>query len=103
MCRYKIFDWFVEDKILLAYQERPFASKGKAPFCAKTDFRYIADEDRGQMTWLTVGASGVITGGLEEEGVIASYEHPITGDHRKLDFKEGMRYVLRNITRDSRS
>jgi len=98
---YEIIDWFVKDKILQAYQEWPFANKGKAPFRAKTDFRYIDLEDRWQMTWLTVGASGIFTGGLEEGSVIAFYEHEFTGDRRKLGFQEGMRYVFRNMTRDS--
>ena len=98
---FEIIDWFVKDKILHAFQEWPFTSKGKAPFRARTDFRYIASEDRWQMTWLTSGSSGVYTGGLEEGGVIAFYEHEFTGDRRELEFKEGMRYVWRNITRDT--
>jgi hypothetical protein len=98
---YEIIDWFVKDKILQAFQEWPFTNKGKPPFRARTDFRYIADEERWQMTWLTVGASGVFTGGLEDGGVIAFYEHQFTGDSRELALKEGMRYVLRNITQNT--
>ena len=98
---YEIIDWFVKDKILHAYQEWPFTNKGKAPFRARTDFRYIADQDRWQMTWLTVSSSGVFTGGLELDGVIAFYEHELTGDSRRLQFQEGMRYVLLNITPNS--
>jgi len=95
---YEIIDWFVEGRVLHAYQEWPFTSKGGFPFRARSDFRYVADEDRWQMTWLTSGASAIYSGGLEPGGVIAFYEHLITGTRRKVRFKEGMRYVFRNIT-----
>lgn len=58
-------------------------------------------DDRWQMTWLTVSVAAVFTGGLETRGVIAFYESQFTGDRRKLRLEEGMRYVLRNITRDT--
>jgi hypothetical protein len=97
---FEIIDWFVKDRVIEAFQEWPFTGKGKIPFRAKTDFRYVEDEDRWQMTWLTTGSSGVYTGGLEEGGVIAFYEHEFTGGRRELQFREGMRYVFRNITQD---
>jgi hypothetical protein len=97
----EVIDWFVEGRILQAFQEwHPFTSQGKPPFRARTDFRYVASEDRWQMTWLTPGSSGIYTGGLEKDGVIAFYEHEITGNRREVKFRDGMRYVFRNITRD---
>jgi hypothetical protein len=98
---FEIIDWFVEDRILEAFQEWPFTNKGGPPFRAKTDFRYVAEEDRWQMVWLTVGASGVFTGGLGDGGVFAFYEHEFTGGRRNLELKPGMRYVFRNITTDT--
>jgi len=97
---FEIFEWFVREKVIHAFQEWPFTSGGAFPFRARTDFRYIEAEDRWQMTWLTTSSSGVYTGGLEEGGVIAFYEHEFTGGRRRLDFQQGMRYVFRNITQD---
>ena len=99
---FEIIDWFVKDKILQAFQEWPFTGKGKKPFRAKSDFRYIEKEDRWQMTWLTNSSTAIYSGGLESESVIALYEYHFTGGRRSLvtDGGHAVRYLFRNITKD---
>ncbi len=98
---FEIFDWFVPNKILQAYQEWPFTSGGGMPFRAKSDFRYMEDDGRWQMTWLTSGSTAIYTGGLEPGGAIALYEYHWSGDADNQQLTRGMLYVFRNITRDS--
>ena len=95
---FEVIDWFNKDRVLSAFQEWPFTNQGKMPFRAKTDFRYIKDEDRWQMTWLTNATTGIYSGGLETNGVFSFYEHEITGSRRLVRFEEGARYLFRNIT-----
>lgn len=95
---YDIFRWFVPDGVIEGFQEWPFTSKGHWPFRARTDFRYVKPEDRWQMTWITGTSAGFYTGGLEDSGVFALYEHEPVGDRHKLSLSPGMRYVFRNIT-----
>lgn len=98
---FEVFQWRDgRQKILEGFQEWPFTSGGKYPFRARSEFRYIEDEQRWQLTWLTNSTAALFTGGLEEDGIFALYEFTPTGDRRSLALRPGMRYVLRNITKD---
>lgn len=98
---FEVFGWRdPQQKILDGFQEWPFTSGGKFPFRARSEFRYIEDEQRWQLTWLTNSTAALFTGGLEEGGIFALYEFTPTGNRTSLSLRPGMRYVLRNITRN---
>lgn len=99
---FDIFTWRDGGKTVIdGFQEWPFTSGGKYPFRSRTDFRYVKDEGRWQMIWLPNVSTGIYTGGLEEDGVIALYEHEPTGGRKDLSLRLNMRYVFRNITNDT--
>jgi hypothetical protein len=92
------FEWYVPDKVIQA--DQIWGSKEDPGFRARTDFRYVAEQDRWQMTWLAPTASGFFTGGYDGHGVISFVEYLPTGDRSKLSLTPGMRYVFRNISKD---
>ncbi len=97
---FEIVEWFVPNRVLQAFQEWPFTSKGRPPFRAKTDLRYDKDARRWQMLWMTGSSSSLFVGGLED-GAIALYEHEFAGEGRRVELVPAMRYVFSNITRNT--
>lgn len=95
---FETFEWYVPNRVIQSDQY--WGQKENPGFRARSDFRYIVDEGRWQMTWLAPTTHAIFTGGYAGHGVISFIEYAAKGDRQKLTLVPGMRYVFHNITRD---
>jgi hypothetical protein len=95
---FETYEWYIPDEVIQADQY--WGNKENPGFRARSDFRYIEDQERWQMTWLAPTAHSIFTGGYDGHGIFSFIEYVAKGDRRKVSFAPGMRYVFRNITED---
>ena len=95
---YETFEWYMPNKVIQADQY--WGDKDNPGFRARSDFRFVGEENRWQMTWLAPTMHALFTGGYEGHGIFSFIEYEPIGDRQKLKLVSGMRYVFRSITKD---
>ena len=101
---YEVYSWFTQGKMIQAFQEWIFFSKpGEIPWRGMSYYQYVPDQQRWHFNWVPGDNHGALyTGRVSDDGKeIIFFENEISGDAKTLNLKPDMRYILKNITRDS--
>lgn len=95
------FTWF-GDKAAI-HGDQYWGDKEAPGFQARSDFRYVAKQERWQWTWLTTSTAAMMNGGYAADGTMAFREFNFDGDRHDLTLAPSnnhIQYVFRNVTGD---
>ena len=95
------FEWF--GKKVSIHGDQYWGDKDAPGFQARSELRYVAENDRWQWTWMTIGSYALMSGGIAPDGSIVFRQFVLEGDQNNLTIspdKDHIQYVFRNVTAD---
>ncbi len=98
---HETFEQFGDKGVIEAFQY--YGAQENPGFIARSDFRFIGDENRCLWTWMTSTSHAVMTGGATSLGVMQFKEYNTVGSRSDINLEPASTrsiYFFRNITRD---
>ena len=95
------FTWFADKTAIHADQY--WGDKDAPGFQARSEYRYVVDQERWQWTWMTSSSYAIMTGGNRDDGTLTFRQFKLSGDQNDLTAspdKNHVQYVFRNVTAD---